>query len=175
MPHRIRSPRSLAPLAALALALAACDRTTPGGTVAPAGERAVDAQLAVIGPGVLEAIRERGSARVVVALAVDDGADAPTARERLSSLRRRVATAQAGALSSVADHELRVTRRFVAVPAVAGIARSEAALRRLAARPGVRRIDLDVGGTGSLATSVPFIGADARHADGNDGEGVVVA
>ena len=123
----------------------------------------------------LEAIRERGSARVVVALAVDDGADAPTARERLSSLRRRVATAQAGALSSVAEHELRVTRRFVAVPAVAGIARSEAALRRLAARPGVRRIDLDVGGTGSLATSVPFIGADARHADGNDGEGVVVA
>lgn len=177
MPHPLRSSRRLTPLAALALALAACDRTTPGGAVAPAGGTVASrAQPAVIGAGVLEAIRDGGSARIVVALAVDDPADAaPTSRERLSSLRQRVATAQAGALSSVADHELRVTRRYATVPAVAGIARSEAALRRLAARPGVRRIDLDVGGTGTLATSVPFIGADARHAAGNDGEGVVVA
>ena len=176
MPQPFRRPLALAALAALTLA--ACDRATPGDTVAPPVARTADlAQPTVIGPGVLEAVRDRGSARVVVALDVDvdDAAAAATPRERLASLRTRVAVAQAGALSSVADHELRVTRRYAAVPAVAGIARSESALRRLAARPGVRRIDLDVGGTGSLATSVPFIGADARHADGNDGEGVVVA
>jgi subtilisin family serine protease len=66
-------------------------------------------------------------------------------------------------------------RQFRLVPALAGRLRTELALTSLAANPRVRRVDLDVGGTGALGTSVPLIGADERHANSNDGEGVVVA
>jgi subtilisin family serine protease len=61
------------------------------------------------------------------------------------------------------------------VPAFAAVARSREALERMAADPRVRRIDLDVGGTGSLTASVPTIGADHRHTRNNRGAGVVVA
>jgi subtilisin family serine protease len=134
-----------------------------------------------IGPGVLEAIARDGSARIVVSLKDEDIPDVSPGRsgeEHGRSLTARghaVKTAQDEALADIPDDELVVHRRFGAVPAVAAEASSEAAVRKLAAKGRVRRIDLDVGGEGDLAASVPRIGADQRYAAGNDGEGTVVA
>lgn len=151
------------------LFLASCDRgpdlTRPAGARASAGETPQEGR---IGPGVLEAIREGRGAAVVVAL------DVP-ASGGLGALRRNVAAVQDEVLRGARESELHVKRRFQAVPAVSATARSEAALLRLASHPRVRRIDLDVPGTGELRASVPVIGADRRRAAGNDGEGVVVA
>jgi subtilisin family serine protease len=85
-----------------------------------------------------------------------------------------VADAQAAVLGALTDGELTVARRFEAVPALAAVVHGEEALLRLASLPGVRRIDLDVGGTGDLAQTVPRIGADRRRLIGNAGDGVVV-
>jgi subtilisin family serine protease len=154
----------------LPLALAACERAPelidPAGTaLASAAERPQEER---IGEGVLEAIQKNGSAAVVVALEVPG-------HNGLGELRRNVAAAQDDVLRGNSDHELHVRRRYQAVPAFAGTARSEMALKRLASHPRVKRIDLDVDGTGELGTSVAVIGANQRRDVGNDGEGVRVA
>ena len=166
---------------ALALGLAACEQAPDavgpeGAVLGPAAPASADAR---IGPGVLEAVRAGGSATVVVAF------DVPAARPRASGsgdggaevarLVRAVASAGDAVLADAGSGDLIVTRRYAAVPALVATARSEAALRRLASDARVRRIDLDAGGTGALAGSVPLIGADRRHRAGNRGDGVVVA
>jgi subtilisin family serine protease len=75
----------------------------------------------------------------------------------------------------VGPEEVRVVRRFMAVPALAVTVSSQAALSRLAGDDAVVRVDLDVGGGGGLSLSVAQIGATERHARGNDGAGVNVA
>jgi len=120
---------------------------------------------------VLLALQRGENPAIMVAL---DVTTTPAGRD-LAQLRRAVASAQDDALRGFSDAELHVKRRFNAVPALAGIARSRAALQRLAANPRVLRIDIDGGGTGSLANSVPVTNADHRHDRGNRGDGVVVA
>lgn len=155
---------------ALALLLSACDQdpqaAAPTAPDIPSFSSAPQAEK--IGPGVLEALRSEGSARIMIALQ-------SRTPPGLSELRQEVAAAQSAALQGISQAEFATSHRYQAVPALAGLARSEAALLRMAANPRVQRIDLDVGGQGMLATSVPLIGADTRHTVGNDGEGVVVA
>ena len=165
--------RLLSPLALLA-SLAACDATRePSAPVVPDPSLAVSAQpTSKIGAAVLEALA-RGEAPAVI-VALDVSRDVARGRD-LAALRREVRGAQDGVLRGVTASELRVRRRFDAVPAFSAIALDRVALQRLAADPRVRRIDLDVGGTGGLDFSVPMIRADLRHARGNRGAGAVVA
>ena len=125
-----------------------------------------------VGPGVRAAV-QAGGARVVIML-VEPAilSAAPTA---LPQVRVAVAALQDGVLSGLKAADFALGLRFQAVPALAGIVLTEAGLNQLAAHPSVRRIDLDVGGTGHLDVSVPLIGADQWHALGNTAENVVVA
>jgi subtilisin family serine protease len=154
---------------ALPLAFAACDRAPeliePADALASASAASQEER---VGPGVREALRAEGGARIVVALEVPRG-------HELGELRRNVAAAQDEVLRGHSDRELKIKHRYQHVPALAGTARSEAALARLASHPRVKRIDLDVDGTGELGTTVAKIGADQRRARGNDGDGVRVA
>jgi subtilisin family serine protease len=138
-----------------------------------------------IGPGVLEQIRSGGSPRIVVALDVAHLAAAavdqvsPEGRfvvpPGLARLRAEVAAAQRSAIGRAKRDQLFELRQFENVPAFSTNVRTEEAVRAIASDPSVRRIDLDVGGTGLLANTVRVIAANERHDIGNKGEGVVVA
>lgn len=170
----MRLPRILA-LAGM-VGMAACEtEPTSFVDVTPESETSLTAQER-IGPGVLDAVRD-GGARVIVALAfaTDATAGVPGASLDLATLRAGVSAAQRDVLARLTEDDFAVSRRFQAVPAFAGIVRTEDALARLAADTRVRRVDLDIGGTGLLDESVPHIDADLRHGVGNTGEGVVVA
>jgi subtilisin family serine protease len=66
--------------------------------------------------------------------------------------------------------------RFETVPAFSATLTSARALDRLASRPGVAAVDLDVVGVEPLLTeTVPFIGADQLHDGGLTGAGTTVA
>jgi subtilisin family serine protease len=162
-------------VALAALALAACEQT-PSAPLAggvPAATPTESRAMPVVGEGVVEALRG-GGARVVVALNLPTAAR-ESGRVDLEQLRRAVAAAQAAALAAVDTDGFRIVHRFEAVPALAGIVRDEATLRRLAASAAVRRIDLEVGGTGTLGTSVAQIRANLRQGLENTGSGVVIA
>jgi subtilisin family serine protease len=126
-----------------------------------------------IGKGVLEAARTPQGANVIIALV--QPSESRRAKPRLPALRAEIAAIQRDVLSRVNASEYRGRRTYTAVPALAGKVLTESGLAKLAAHPHVKKIDLDVGGTGSLANSVPVIGANGRHALGNTGAGVVVA
>ena len=160
------------------LAVAACD--TPSST-----DR-TDVAVPRVGPDVATAIQRDGGARVVVALrpaaSVSGRSSARIQRSPagagtgvVEARIHRVAGMVDGLLRRTGDAGLTVERRFAAVAALVVTLRDTVALARLAADEGVARIDLDVGGTGGLAESVPQIGADLRHDRGNDGAGVVLA
>lgn len=124
-----------------------------------------------VGPGVHAALESEGAARVVIALQIP--AAAAQGRD-LGALRSEVAAAQASVLFALAPHEFRLNLQYEAIPALAGEL-APSGLDRLVAHPLVRKVDLDVGGAGSLSTSVPLIEADDMHAQGITGDGVVVA
>ena len=126
-----------------------------------------------VGPGVLEAIENEGGAFVAIALRQTPALAA--ASQDIAVLKNEVAQVQAQVLSTLSPSEYQGTHRYQTIPGLAGTVLAESGLWKLAANPAVLKIDLDVGGTGSLGTSVPQIGADVRHSLGNDGEGVVVA
>ena len=126
--------------------------------------------LSKVGADVLLALQEEPRARVVIALT----SPAEPERVGLESLQAEVAAAQDEVLDAMAARDFRLVLRYRAVPALVAEASADA-VARLAAHPGVRRIDLDVGGTGSLDVSVPLIDADEWHARGVTGAGVVVA
>ncbi len=167
------------------LGLAGCEA---GSTPTEPGEDA----LLRVGPGVSEALAVSGGARVVIALKGEAEAEAElelefesegeaegepasaVGRVDLSRLERRVGVVREGFLDRVGS-DLEGARGFSTVSALVGTVTSEAALGRLAADRAVARIDLDVGGTGGLGSSVAHIAADTRHARSNDGAGVVVA
>jgi subtilisin family serine protease len=166
----------IAAVLGLVLVVAACD-SSPESITQP--DQGPDASILVsqpdpIGPGVREAIQRDGRARVMVALGGNASAMTVRSWQDLPNLRQAVAGVQAQALAGLRTGDLEIAHQFGAVPALAGTLRNEAALERLAASPGVLRIDLEVGGTGTLATSVPQINADQRHAIGNEGDGIVV-
>lgn len=180
-----RSSRFLA-ASLFALALAACDRVPDAAAPAlPVSPNAMVAPEERIGPGVLEAIRAGRNPRIVVALQVPElettTADPalPEAGLRvppgLARLRGQVATAQRSAIGRARREALVALRQYETVPAFSANVRSEETVRALASDPGVRRIDLDVGGGGQLASSVHVIAADERREVGNLGQGVVVA
>ena len=135
------------------------------------GVRLASAQEKV-GQGVIEILQREGGANVVIALV-----EPPSMRASqidLPILRSEIASLQAQLLSTLYASDYRERHRFRAVPALAGWV-SSAGLAKLVGNPNVVKIDLDVGGTGSLANSVPLIRADDWHALGITGTGVVVA
>lgn len=180
-----RSPCFLAASLAV-IALAACDRVPDAAApTPPVSPNAMLAPEERIGPGVLEAIRAGGNPRIVVALDVPEivttAADQapPEAGLRvaagLARLQSDVAAAQRSTIGRARPEALVALRRYQTVPAFSANVGSEEAVRALASDRGVRRIDLDVGGTGQLSTSVAVIAATERHHVGNRGQGVVVA
>ena len=123
---------------------------------------------AIVDDAVRQEIAQRGLARVMVFL------EAPGADARdLPALQRLVARAQERAIAA-GGRGFRVRRRFRGVPALAGEI-DAAGLDRLDRRNGVLQISLDGGGRGTLAQSVPQIGADLLQASGATGQGVTVA
>jgi subtilisin family serine protease len=124
-----------------------------------------------IGSGVIEALQVDGHAHVMIMLAepvtMSRGAD-------LTTMRKAVAKAQGAVLGRLYASDYSARRTYQTIPALAGRV-TQTGLAKLVADPTVVKIDLDVGGTGSLATSVPLIGVDTRHAQGITGKGVVVA
>lgn len=126
-----------------------------------------ESEAAKIGLGVREEVMGRGSARVVVAL------KHPTSR-RSNLTKGEIASMQSNVLSSIKDDYSSI-REYSAVPAMAGVVHSQACIDMLVLNPNVEKVDLDVGGTGELESSVPVINADERHSLGNTGSGVVVA
>lgn len=129
------------------------------------------ALLASVGPGVAEAIRDGGRARVVVAFrrapAAEVGGLSLASLEAAASLKR-------ASLGRLAPGDFQASYEWPALAATAGLLSAEG-LARLASDPDVLRIDLDVGGSGNLSVSVPFIRADLAHAQGLTGRGVTAA
>lgn len=143
-----------------------------------------DGEIAFDTDAIGEGLRASGEVRLFVSLDVRAG----EARAMLSepdgvaSLQEEVGKAQASVVASlfaaITDENaagFEVEREFSSVPAMAVTVRSEAALAALRDHPHVVGLQVDSGGTGSLANSVPFISADHRHAVGNAGDGVTVA
>ncbi len=129
----------------------------------------------ILGPGVQEALRQTGRASICIALR-EPGLAATEGRAPLSGLRSAVADCQARVLAVLTPGEFQLRHRFEAVPGLTGKIFSEAALARLANHPSVLKIDLDEGGgSGTLANSVPKIGANTWHAVGIKGDNVAVA
>lgn len=179
------SPRFFVACLAL-VALAACDSLPDPASPTPfASPNAMVAQGERIGPGVLEAIRAGRNPRIVVALNVPeletppaDLTQSPQGGLRippgLARRRADIATARRSAIGRARPEALVKLRQFESVPAFAANVTSEDAVRAIASDPSVRRISLDVGGTGQLASSVRTIAATERHEVGNKGQGVVI-
>ncbi len=118
-------------------------------------------------------LEAEGEVAVVIALGTGIGLEASSGS--LTALHSQVAQMQDRVLAAVETADFAVTHTYQAIPAIAGKISSAAALDKLAAHPDVLRVDLDVGGQGSLNVSVPLIGADEQHTQGITGAGVVVA
>lgn len=136
----------------------------------------------VIGPGVRDVVRAGADSGdgggwgagpmppIVVMLESRAGGGTSDTTE----LRQATAAAVAAVTDAGIDG-LEITRDFDHVPAIVVDLADEAALDELAALPVVRRIDLDSGGTGSLASALPVVGMDTSHVNGWTGEGTTVA
>ena len=85
-----------------------------------------------------------------------------------------IAAAQESVLNQLAPTEYDLVARWRNIPAFAAEIDRDA-IRRIESDPMVLRIDPDVGGSGTLAQSVPLIGADKVHILGYTGRGVTVA
>lgn len=125
-----------------------------------------------VGDAVWNLLQTEGKAAVVIALVPPTTGQATA---NLPALRAETAQLQARVLAAVNTADFTVRHTFQAVPALSGTILSSDGLNQLAAHPEVLRIDLDVGGQGSLDVSVPLIGADEQQAMGITGSGVVVA
>jgi hypothetical protein len=65
-------------------------------------------------------------------------------------VRAEIARVQQEVLSRLDARDFELGKRFESVPAIAGTLRTQRGLERLLADPRVRRVDLDVGGGGSV-------------------------
>src|SRR5688572_2163568 len=178
-------PRFLAASISL-VAILACDNMPDAAApTMPASPNAMIAQDDRIGPGVLEQVRAGGNPRIVVALNVPQLSATPAdpvpsdvslaGPPGLARFRADVAAAQLSTLGRARRDALVALRQYENVPAFSVNVSTEDAVRAMASDPGVRRIDLDVGGTGQLSNTVRVIAANERHDIGNKGQGVVVA
>ena len=86
----------------------------------------------------------------------------------------KIAASQDAVLQRLAPSECELIARWHNIPGFAAEI-DPAAIERLKSDPLVLRIDPDVGGSGSLAQSVPLIGGDKVHTLGFTGRGVTVA
>jgi subtilisin family serine protease len=123
-------------------------------------------------PAVLHALDGQETVRVTVALRRPP---ALAARKLdIPALRAQVASVQQAVLGRLASDEVRVVRRYQAVPALT-LEVDRAALARLAADASVVEVVPDVQGTGALNQSRPLINVDEVHTAGVTGAGVTVA
>lgn len=132
-----------------------------------------------VGPGVSEALQEQGSVQIMIALdqsrAKGVYSGQPGMGIDMAAERSRIAQMQNDVLARLGFNDYEERHNFNSVPAMAGRLKSQAGLEALVHNPNVVKIDIDVGGGGSLVNSVPVIAADLRHAVGNTGVGTVVA
>jgi subtilisin family serine protease len=124
----------------------------------------------VVGPGVEEALAASPAARVVILLDVDPALALQADR---APLRREVGRAQGRLLGVLKAADFTLRARPKHAPILAGEI-SRAGLARLRLLEGIVRIDLERSGSTMLAQSVPLVHADALHAIGLTGAGVVI-
>jgi hypothetical protein len=120
-------------LIGLLLVLLAPDCTGIASGGAP-GDRCPDGPL-------LEAVRQAGTVRVIIGLALDIRPEADLTPQEVSDQRDRIATEQDRVLAEVGA-DSRVVRRYERLPQLA-LEVSEAGLCRLLASPSVRSVQLD--------------------------------
>ncbi|GEM_PF-865212 len=117
---------------------------------------------------------ERGE-EVEVVVMLDD---TPAMQAQISEpavIKNEITDIQEDVLANLYPSDYVVRRQYKTIPALAGKITSLAGLQRLVSQTNVVRVDMDIGGTGSLSTSVPLIRANTLHQQGVTGEGVVVA
>ena len=122
----------------------------------------------IAGDSVHAALAGSGSARVLVLLERD-----PAPLATLQEAMHRIASHQEAFLASLEKDEFTLRRRFQTVPALAGEV-SSAGLQKILGLKGVVRVDLDEGGTGTLAQAVPLTRSSDVQAMGFTGAGVTV-
>jgi len=125
-----------------------------------------------VGQGVIEVLQAKGKAFVVIALVEPPSINKP--KIDLQTVKNEIANLQEGVLSQLDASDFSLKHKYSSVPALAGTV-TETGIAELIENPNVVRIDLDVGGTGSLENSVPLIDADDWHGLGITGSNVVVA
>lgn len=122
-----------------------------------------------VGEPVLERLDEESSARVMVAFRV------PLPRSASLDLRRsRILSTRNELVDALPTGEFTIRHTYDAVEAMA-LDVSWEALLALEANPSVLRIDLDEGGRGGSAQSIPLIRADVLHTLGLTGAGIQAA
>lgn len=93
-----------------------------------------------------QALQARGEVAVLVALVEPPGFSDPG---QAASSRAAIARMQNEVVAALDTTDFRETKRFAALPALAGILKTERGLRILMALPQVRQVSLDTGGSGS--------------------------
>ncbi len=125
---------------------------------------------AVVGEDVERALAASGTAHIVILLDVDTSL---ATRKDRAPLRREVARQQDRILAALHPGDLSLRSRPKHAPILAGVI-GRGGLERLRHLPGIRRIDLDLPGSGGLAQSVPLVRADVARVLGYTGAGIVV-
>ena len=152
---------------ALSAAIIVSERSVPPTQAGPSD------QGAGVGQPVIDALRNRASVEVDVALRAPDAIAGGPAFS-IDSLKAEVAELRDGVLNGLTPHDFRLDRQFNTIAAFTGTI-SQAGLTKLAAHPDVVRIDLPAAGSAHLAQMLPLIGADDMHTLGYTGAGVTVA
>jgi subtilisin family serine protease len=168
---RQRSAGILLGAALLAAPLAA---SRAGGDVSR-HERAAMLDSGIVGAAVVDLLETEERARVMIAFAAPEAGSAARDGETPKARARRAIEATGGAiLARMAPGDFVLEHRYRAIGALAGTV-SARGLLQLLGDPTVLRVDLDEGGAGHLAQSVPLVNLDLLHGAGLTGSGVQVA
>jgi len=126
-----------------------------------------------VGAEVVAALSSSSTARVFVAMR---GTKAQAAMTTRSSDQRKltIKATRSDILSSLQLSDFELIRKFDNVSGFAGKANSQAIVT-LSDHPLVRRIDIDVGGSGNLVQGLALSNFAVRRAEGFSGQGVTVA
>lgn len=122
-------------------------------------------------PEVLEALSHQPQVSVIVSLTTSPSLLAPL---DLTALHSDVAVKQESFLSQVTDSDFVLTHKYQVVPGLAGRV-TASGIEKLAAHPDVASVGPNLEMHALLGQSVSQINADAVHALGITGKGVVVA
>ncbi|MDH3590173.1 MAG: S8 family serine peptidase, partial [Gammaproteobacteria bacterium] len=118
-----------------------------------------------------ESLQRTGVAVVSVALKPATG----VANAGRATINRAVASRQQTVLDTLMPGGYEIMHRFQSVPGLTLRVTDGVVLEQLTTHPMVRRVDLEVGGSGGLAQSGPWVNADVAHANGITGAGRTVA